>query len=161
VASTRLRPLATHVPIAAAAVAVVAAATFSQVLPDRVTPEVYEPMRRWAEERGLRERNDSIVASDIGAIGWYGGLILDTEGLVWPQGRDFEHQIDVVRAHRPDYVVVVVRRDKIVRFMADPLFTEYRPVQRFNTTGDRTLEPVAALLPHWWEQDYLVYERID
>jgi hypothetical protein len=161
VARTRLRPLATHVPMVAAAAAVTAAATFSHVLPDRVTPEVYEPMRRWAEERGLRERNASIVASDIGAIGWYGGLILDTEGLVWPEGRDFEHQIDVVRAHRPDYVVVVVRRDKIVRFMADPLFTEYRPVQRFNTTGDRTLEPVAALLPHWWEQDYLVYERID
>ena len=159
-AKTRLAALVEHVAFALAIPAVVAAASFSHVYPDLVTPQVYEPLRKWAEEARLRERNASIVASDIGAIGWYGGMILDTEGLVWPEGREYEYQIDVVRAHRPDYVVVVAKREKIVRFMADPIYPEYRPVERFNASGLAELEPVPGELPHWWEQDYLVYERI-
>ena len=150
-----------QLPLAGAALATIGAATFAHLYPDRVTPEVYEPMRLWAEHSELDERQASIVASDIGAIGWYGGLILDTEGLVWPEGRDYRYQIDAVRAHRPEYVMIVARRDRVVRFLADPIAAAYRPVERFNTTGDRDLEPPPGVLPSWWEQDYLIYERVD
>jgi hypothetical protein len=148
-------------PQVAAAAAVIGMGVFTHLYPDRVSPGVYEPLRQWAEAEDLRGRQASIVASDIGAIGWYGGLILDTEGLVWPQGAGYAHQVDAVREHRPDYVVVVARRERLLRFMADPVFELYRPVQRFNTTGDAELRPRTGLLPNWWEQDYLVYERVD
>jgi hypothetical protein len=153
--------LGQHVPLVASVAAVVGMGVFTQLYPDKVSPRVYEPLRLWAEESELRARNASIVASDIGVIGWYGGLILDTEGLVWPEARSYAEQVDVVRAHRPDYVVVVARRERLVRFVADPVFSEYRPVQRFNTTGDADLAPATGGLPAWWEQDYLVYERVE
>jgi hypothetical protein len=153
-------PIRRVLPQAAAVAAVIGMGVFTQVYPDRVSPRVYEPLRLWAEANDLRGRKASIVASDIGAIGWYGGLILDTEGLVWPQGAGYAYQVDAVREHRPDYVVVVARRERLLRFMADPVFDLYRPVQRFNTTGDTELRPRTGLLPQWWEQDYLVYERI-
>jgi hypothetical protein len=153
--------LGQHVPLVAAGVAVIGMGVFTQLYPDKVSPQVYEPLRLWAEESELCARNASIVASDIGVIGWYGGLILDTEGLVWPEAASYAQQVDAVRAHRPDYVVIVARRERLVRFVADPIFGEYRPVQRFNTTGDQDLEPPTGGLPSWWEQDYLVYERVD
>jgi len=157
---SRLRPVLEHLPLASALLAVIGVASFTHLYPDRVTAQVYEPIRLWAEQNTVQERGASIVASDIGAVGWYGGLILDTEGLVWPEGMEYENQVDAVRAHRPDYVVVVARRDRVTRFLADPVYAEYRPVERFNASGERDLRPPTGTLPSWWEQDYLVFERI-
>jgi hypothetical protein len=156
-AAGRLR----YAPAAAALLGVLAMAAFTRYFPDRVTGSVYEPMRAWAEAEGLEERGASVLASDIGAIGWFGGVILDTEGLVWPEGGQFEEQVDAVRAHLPDYVVLTVTRERVLGFTADPVFDRYRPVRRFNTVGDEELSPPTGELPEWWEQDYLVFERIE
>ncbi len=150
-----------HLPALLALSVVAAAALFTRSHPDVVTPRVYEPMRAWADAHGISERRASIVASDIGAIGWYGGVILDTEGLVWPEAVEFEEPVDVVAEHLPDYVVLVATRARVLSFMASPVFDRYRPVRRFNTVGDESLVPVTSELPEWWEQDYLVYQRFE
>jgi hypothetical protein len=149
-----------HVPSLMALAAVSAVALFTRGHPDIVTRDVYGPMQAWADAHGISERRASIVASDIGAIGWYGGVILDSEGLVWPDAKEYDTQTHVVEEHLPDYVVLVATRARVLRFMASPVFDRYRPVRRFNTVDDHTLTPVTSELPEWWEQDYLVYERL-
>ena len=70
------------------------------------------------------------------------------------------HRNPVIRGRVADHHQPIARRERLLRFVADPIFSEYRPVQRFNTTGDAELEPPTGSLPAWWEQDYLVYERV-
>jgi hypothetical protein len=149
-----------QLPALLALTAVSCVALFTRHYPDVVTRAVYEPMRAWAEAHGISERRASIAASDIGAIGWYGGVILDTEGLVWPEAVEYEEPVDAIARHLPDYVVLVATRARVLGFMASPVFDRYRPVRRFNTVEDKSLEPVTSELPEWWEQDYLVYERV-
>jgi len=152
--------LVEQLPGLLALTAVSAVALFTRDHPDSVTREIYEPIGAWADAHAIAERRASIVASDIGAIGWFGGVILDTEGLVWPEASEYEDPVQVVAAHLPDYVVLVVTRSRILSFMASPVFDRYRPVRRFNRIEDKSLVPVTSELPVWWEQDYLVYERI-
>jgi hypothetical protein len=147
-------------PAVLALAAVIGVAGFTHRFPDRVTTRVYEPLRAWSDAHGVAERRASIVASDIGAIGWFGGLILDTEGLVWPEAKGYANQVAAVNRHLPDYVVLVATRERVLDFMASPVFDRYRPVRRFNTVGDLDLAPSRGSLPVWWRQDYLVYERV-
>lgn len=130
---------------------------------DRITPRVYEPLARWAQEARLAEREVSVLASDIGAIGFLSrARILDSEGLVWPEALGFSHQCDVLRAHSPEYVVWVVNAYRLGRFLADPvLAARYRPIQRFNENANGDLHPDPSQLPVSWEQDYLIFERVD
>ncbi|MCC6408170.1 MAG: hypothetical protein IT453_13490 [Planctomycetes bacterium] len=130
---------------------------------DRITPNVYEPLANWARGARLGERGVTVLASDIGAIGFLSGArILDSEGLVWPEALHFSHQCDVLRAHAPEYVVWVVNEYRLGRFLADAeLAARYRPIQRFNENGNGDLHPDPARLPRSWEQDYLIFERVD
>lgn len=142
-------------------VTVAAVLVNTRLHPERVTPCVYEKMGEWAESAGLREGSRTIVASDIGAVGYFtGARILDSEGLVWPEARQLVKLVDVVRKHRPDYVILVATQFRVKPFVADPISQDYRPIRRFNTTDDADLRPDPEQLPRWWEQDYIVYERI-
>jgi len=156
----RFESVAKLAPIALALLAVVAVATTARVHPDRVTPYVYEPMREWCESAKLTANRTRIVASDIGAIGYYSdALILDSEGLVWPQALGSLHQVDVVREHAPEYAMFVANQDRLAQFLRDPIAQLYEPVARFNTRGDRELHPALDSLPERWEQDYVVFRR--
>ncbi|MCK6448542.1 MAG: hypothetical protein L6Q99_19295 [Planctomycetes bacterium] len=130
---------------------------------DRITPRVYEPLADWAKEARLAERDVRVLASDIGAVGFLtGARILDSEGLVWPDALGFPHQCDVLRAHSPEYVVWVVNRYRLGRFLADAdLSARYRPIRRFNENANGDLHPDRDALPESWEQDYLIFERVD
>ena len=155
-----LDPLRTDVASLVAVLAVASVALYTRLHPDRVTPEVYRPLAQWAEAARLGPRGVHIVASDIGALGYYSGArILDTEGLIWPEAHALGSQTEAIRATEPEYVVMVASRLRMRRFHQDPVAKEYRPILRFNTSGERELEPDVEALPIWWEQDYIVYER--
>lgn len=144
------------VTVALAALAV--AFAWSSAVTDRVTPLVYERMRE--RVRGAHDRDVTICASDIGAIGWFSGArILDSEGLVWPEGRRFERQVDVVREHLPDYVLLVANQARTPPFFEDPIAASYEPIARFNATGADELRPTRDQLPDGWAQDYILLRR--
>ena len=138
---------------------------YSRLRPDRVTPLVYDQMEAWAREARLEEDGATVLASDIGAIGFLGrARVLDAKGLVWPEALDIGGPVDVIREHRPDFVMLVAIRTRVEPFVTDPELREvYRPIRRFNVrneTGLEHLKPDPKLLPYWWRQDYIVYERV-
>jgi hypothetical protein len=139
---------------------------YSRLRPDMVTSRVYARIAAWAREARLEEDQPTVLASDIGAIGFYGRTrVLDSEGLVWPEALTIKRQIEVVRAHRPAYVVLVATRGRVAPFVNDPeLSVAYTPIRRFNVrneTGLEHLRPEPLSLPHSWRQDYIVYRRSD
>ena len=152
--------------IAGCALCVGAVSTFPYLRPDRVTPLVYGHFEQWAKEARIAELKPTILASDIGAIGWYADTrILDSAGLVWPEALKVTRQVDQIRKYLPEYAILVVRRSRLEPFRLDDhaLAEMYRPVRRFNEynkTGLDKLNPDIAELPDWWEQDYIIYERI-
>lgn len=146
------------VPIALAGVAIV-----SLAWPTPVTSRVYAPMQQWASAVSQREPGARILASDIGAIGWaWKGTVLDSEGLTWPPALDYPHPNAIIRAFRPEYLLVVAERDRVAPLYADAqLLAEYEPIERFSPDGARELSPALDTLPPRWAQDYLVYRRRD
>ena len=140
---------------------------FPVVHPDHVTPKIYERIEAWAKEARIEERQATILASDIGAFGYYaGGVILDSEGLVWPPALEGERmdQAQLAVKHRPDYVVVVSRQKRLRAFRENPEASRlYVPIRRFNRihNGTERLVPELTSLPKWWEQDYLIYALRD
>ena len=145
-----------------AAIVVGSFAGFTRLYPDRVSLAVYAPMQAWIREEGLDRSDATVIASDIGALGYFSGArILDSEGLVWPEARRYARQVEVIKSYRPDYVMLVVNRSRIPPFRSDPIYEEYEPLRRFTLTYDSNLEPQDAALPTWWEQDYIVYRRRD
>jgi len=148
------------------ALSIAAVSMFPLGRADKITPLVYERFEQWAKEAQVVERKATILASDIGAIGWYANTtILDSAGLVWPEALQLTRQVDQIRKYRPDYAILVVRRSRLHPFRVESpeLAAMYRPIRRFNEfnkTGLDKLEPDTAELPDWWEQDYIIYERI-
>ncbi len=129
---------------------------------DRVSERVYAPLREWAREADLATAR--VLASDIGALGWYGrGVVLDTEGLVWPPAVSARGaQLEIVRAERPEYAMITATRGKIAPLRADEGFArEYVAIRRFSVLGETELEPPLEALPENWVQDYIVYARKD
>jgi hypothetical protein len=58
--------------------------------------------------------------------------------------------------------VWVVNEYRLGRFLDAPdLAARYRPVQRFNENSNGDLHPDRDALPTSWEQDYLIFERVD
>jgi len=134
----------------------------TRLFPDPITPNVYRPLAAWTQAEGLAERELRVEASDIGAIGYYSGaLVLDSEGLVWPQARSYGGQLALIEAERPEYVLMVAERWRMQRFSASPVYAEYEPVARFNAALDRELRPDPQALREGWSQDYLIFRRRD
>ncbi|MFT4539737.1 MAG: hypothetical protein ACI835_002185 [Planctomycetota bacterium] len=130
---------------------------------DKVTSRVYEPMAAWAEKVGLERNHLSVLASDVGAIGWYGkGLIIDSEGLTLPMDEISVDgaQPDLIRQYEPDYLLITAVQPKLsVLRDEEDLFRDYYPVQRFSVLGETQLEPSLEELPPSWTQDYIVFRR--
>jgi hypothetical protein len=148
-------------PQVAATCAVALAALACWKLPTPVDPKVYEPMRVWAESVSREHPHASILASDIGAIGWYwSGTVLDSEGLVWPDALRYKQPNAIIEALKPDYVMLVAERPRLQHFQerAD-LYARYVPIARFSVKGLTKIDPSYAELTPDWTQDYLVYAR--
>ena len=151
-------------PVAAVPLAAVALLFGTRGRVDAVTERVYEPLAEWAREVELESSAVRVLASDIGALGYYGrGQVLDSEGLVWPQAvAAGGSQPELVREHRPEYLMITAVRPKVQPLMEDETIASmYVPVRRFSARGETGLEVEPASLPENWVQDYLVYERRD
>ena len=133
---------------------------FASQRQDRITQEVYAPMRAWCERVTASGKPASILASDIGAVGYFADtLILDSAGLVWPDAQRHS-EVELIRDHHPDYILMVVEQSRLAPFLADPVRADYKPIARFNAKGLTALEPALAEVPDVWTQDYLVWERL-
>lgn len=128
---------------------------------DPVTELVYGPIAEWANEARLTEKGAVLLASDIGAIGYYGrSLILDSEGLTFPPALEFSSQIDMVARYMPDYLLLTAVRAKIEPMRANEQVARgYYPIHRFSRFGATELEPSLEDLPDHWVQDYILYRR--
>jgi hypothetical protein len=150
-------------PQLASVCAVGAAAIACWKSPTPVDPEVYAPMRAWAERASREHPHASILASDIGAIGWYwSGTVLDSEGLVWPDALRYKQPNAIIEALNPEYVMLVAERPRLQHFQerAD-LYSRYVPIARFSAKGLTKIDPSFTELSPDWTQDYLVYARRD
>jgi hypothetical protein len=126
--------------------------------PSPVRSGIYAAMRGWACKSV--PLNASILAHDIGAIGYYSGArILDSAGLVWPVAVNTD-QMTLIRENRPDYVLLTAVRSNVEAMQSDAdLRPCYTPVARFNATDDKSLWPTSDSLPSTWRQDYILYAR--
>lgn len=158
----RLDSLGRSASLVLAALVVTAVGLFTWMHPDRVTPRVYRAMDEWLAKENITRDKPIILASDIGAIGFFSDTrILDSEGLVWPDARQYREQVDVIKEHLPEYVMLVVTAYRIDRFVNDPVSALYEPVARFTIEDTQDLAPDPSQLPDWWEQDYIFYRRRD
>ncbi len=139
-----------------------AASALALGLPDQVTPRVYAPLRQRLNELDLRGRGARVLASDIGAVGYFSRAeVLDSEGLVWPPAREYVDQPAALAAHLPEYFMIVVNRARMGAFVAHPVHERYRPLARFNVRGASELRPEPESLVDGWAQDYILYARDD
>lgn len=147
-------------PAALGLLAIAGAGYVTWSRPDHVSAQVYDRIGAWG--RSIEGTEPRIMASDIGAVGWMVDVeILDSMGLVWPEATQYDSQIDAIRSQRPDYVFLVANQGRVRPFTNDPVLSvEYRPIDRFNTSGDAELNPAPNTLPVGWIQDYLLYERV-
>jgi hypothetical protein len=127
----------------------------------RVPHDVYEPLGKWARETSASEPNARILASDIGLIGWnWQGVVLDSEGLVWPDALRHGSVNAILETERPEYFVLVAERWRLRHLAQRPdVIAHYQPIARFNTRNDTKLEPAPEELDVTWSQDYIVFRR--
>jgi hypothetical protein len=127
--------------------------------PSPVTASVFRPLAEYCQESV--EAGATIVASDIGAIGYYcDAHILDTMGLVWPDALHSSGWQDVVERYQPGYVLALATRDAVRTVRDDPAFRPYRVVARFSPSrnSDVSLDP-ERYPDRTWVQDYLLLKR--
>ncbi len=130
-------------------------------LPSPNPDHLVAPMQAWARATSEREPAARILASDIGAIGWaWKGTVLDSEGLTWPAALDYPHPNAIIHGCKPEYLLVVAERDRVVPLQQDAeIVASYEPIERFSPIDAVALTPAAEELPPRWAQDYLVYRR--
>jgi hypothetical protein len=149
-------------PASLAAILVVGAGLVSWKFPSPVPARVYRPMQHWAREISKLHPNATILASDIGAIGYaWSGTVLDSEGLTWPQALRYQHPNAMLAAMQPDYVLLVAERPRVEHLYSDAKIRAlYVPVTRFSVSGEKVVEPDLDQVSETWVQDYLVFKRI-
>jgi hypothetical protein len=127
--------------------------------PSPVTRFVLNPIREYSATH--LSSGATIVATDIGAIGYYSKAhLLDTHGLVWPPALEFTHWPDILKVYPADYLFMYATRDVVRTLRDSPILRSYRPIARFSKSGstDLTLDP--GLYPDVrWTQDYILLER--
>ncbi len=126
--------------------------------PSDVRANVYEPFRRWSAEHLSRE--DTIMAYDIGALGYYSGsYIYDFAGLVTPGAESGKSLFETARSIRPDYLFLFMTRSNIAGFLRSPAAATYMPLARFSLTGETDLSLDTNTLQETWLQDYIIFGR--
>lgn len=106
-------------------------------------------------------RGDTILASDIGVIGYRcPTFIYDTAGLVWPEAEHYDTPWDAIRALKPTYLFLNASRSTRAQMASGVLAETYVPVVRFAEDGDPS--PAAQRNPgDGWTQEYVMYRRAD
>lgn len=126
-----------------------------------VPHDVYEPFGKWARETSAAEPGARILAADIGIVGWnWRGVVLDSEGLVWPDALRYGTSSAILEALQPEYFVFLAERGRLRQLLQRPeVIARYEPIARYNTHQDKSLTPTPDDLEPTWSQDYIVYRR--
>ncbi len=161
-AAPRLRPSWLRAENLATAAAVLTAVFWLAILhfrgPSKVTTNVYEPMEEWCALH--IQPGSSVLASDIGAIGYYSDAKLyDAAGLVWPEARHFTNMKEILLSLQPDYVLLNATRENVSTFLAQDLAARYTPVERFNEANLKEIPVNADAYAIGWTQDYIILKR--
>jgi hypothetical protein len=124
-----------------------------------VTVNVYKPLGSWC--RSHVKEGDRIMASDIGAVGYYSNArIYDLAGLVTPLTKHYGSLSDLIQEELPDFLFLNSTRFTVTMMKAENLRSIYRPVARFSKNGKTQLDLDADKFPEHWSQDYLVFSRM-
>lgn len=144
--------------IGSAAVVILWIALLAKLGPSSISKHVYGGMERWCREHV--SEGTSILAGDIGAIGYYSNArIYDVAGLVWPDALNFGSVADMIQAYKPDFILLTADRSSVDLMQSDALRKLYRAVAAFSPTGDSRVD-LEQEFPERWVQSYLMFERI-
>jgi hypothetical protein len=124
-----------------------------------VTTSVYRPLEAWCREHISAQ--DTIVASDVGAIGYFSGArIYDVSGLVWADALTYKSVADVIEAIRPDYLFLAATVDQMRPMTHANVAQLYQPVRTFSTTEQYDLLRSAGFADEW-RPEYVLFKRVD
>jgi hypothetical protein len=125
--------------------------------PTGVTRNIYESLEAWCQEN--TQADTSILAYDIGAIGYYCNVrIYDMYGLVWPAGLSLT-EAEVIQTYSPDYLFLNVMQGTMNAINSAPLNRLYKPVKRFSKSGTPSLGNERERYPDQWVQDYVMLRK--
>ncbi|MCP3918601.1 MAG: hypothetical protein GY711_23890 [bacterium] len=127
-----------------------------------VTDGVYRKMAEWAEESGFGDDDAQFLyASEVGAIGYFGGgIVFDEGGNLWREAMRDQEPLDAAAQLRPEYILLHAARPLVAELRArEELTRSYYPIRRFSAYGETVLEPALEELPDRRGEDYLLYRR--
>ena len=125
--------------------------------PDRITQNVYRPIKVYCRDHVTF--SDTIMASDIGAIGYYcPSFIYDTAALVWPTALQYKSPWDIVTEFKPTYLFLNVGSTTLKKMASPPFDCEYQPLIRFPADGISNPTQIVNLTDTW-TQEYVLYKR--
>jgi hypothetical protein len=125
--------------------------------PSAVTQHVYEPLKAWCRDN-VRE-NTSILAYDIGVIGYYSNArIYDLAGLVWPAAL-FSTATNVIQTYWPDYLFLNATQSTVKLMGSAPFNRLYQPVAQFSRADLPVWGASVEHYPADWVQDYIMFRK--
>jgi len=133
---------------------------WAKIGPSSVTSNVYRPLQAWCKMN--IKNSDSILAEDIGAIGYYSNAyIYDLEGLVWPKALSSRSREDIILSYLPDYLFLVACRTNIKMMDKDFINKIYKPIARFSRKkiSDMSLDP--SKYSQNWDVDYIIFKKVN
>ena len=122
-----------------------------------VQKNVYSKLENWCKGKGLETKK--ILANDIGIIGYYSKAnIFDTQGLRSPRALKYKTFEQMIVSENPDYLFININKsDIMVLNKYDKLF---EPIERFSKQGYTDLHPKPESMSEIWQQDYIIYKRL-
>jgi hypothetical protein len=124
--------------------------------PSKVRTNIYDRLAVWGESHQLD--TTSIMASDIGAVGYYtGARIYDLDGLVWPSDAR-KNPEGVVRDFKPTYLFLVRSKSNYELSMSRTVLESYHQTMTFSQDSN---ELPLSKAPEEWNQNYILFERIN
>jgi hypothetical protein len=125
--------------------------------PEQVTRNVYGALKQHCQANMTTA--DSIFATDVGIVGYVcPSMILDGEGLVWPQALSFRSKREMIAASNPTYLLITQTKDSVEQIPGDYLNSSYDSVARFSADG--SADPAHTKAPSdTWIQEYVLYRR--
>ena len=121
-----------------------------------VTKNIYEPLETWGNSTRLQ--NKTILATDIGAIGYYtNAYIYDGLGLITPDAVHYKSLSTILRQHSFDYLFLNATKETMSLFSDQQLGDKYSPVKRFSKVGLTVMDKDADQYATEWVQDYILF----
>jgi hypothetical protein len=124
--------------------------------PSKVRTNIYDHLATWGQAHPLDSM--SIMAHDIGAVGYYtGAKIYDLDGLVWPSEAR-KNPEGVVSTFKPTYLFLTRTKDSYELSRSPAVQESYILTMTF---AQDSLEVPLAKAPEEWNQNYVLFERIN